>query len=491
MAVASRDDLVAYFGSLEASSLTLVTTVNSDLLLSNLRRETTLVEFDEVKPFRGSLPSRIVVHEDDVEDFFAWSTTFLESLRPLTAFVDVVSRRQVLERRRPPDLTSRQLQGLVASVLMDGLLQSKTRPRVPDAILPACQRTLSAVFYQTTLAGSTAWETSDAAGLWTAVRASLGSPDLSFGAPNILEFWAAMIEAVRVPETGDREGLIATIRRSSVASPREVFWTGTAPAAVPNGLDRFLKAPREERLRFVDDRISHISRGPGSSLEKSAFGGYLLSLVADGDFSLWSTAASYNDLPTLPLWFAFFTGVHERSNALVFAQSIGRRFMRLLSNVDEVDVDGREFLVGRRARSRGTGPVDFPLGSVNVMSARLGVGVRGWFSIREPVSSAEEPRRETREQTALRESTPGDASKKTATVPREVTEARNLAERIMLLLNPLVQGSRPAPPPTSRPQVPAPRPSIEPRPPAAQLFPEVPPPERGRGSTPRKTKRKT
>jgi hypothetical protein len=324
--------------------------------------------------------------------------------------------------------------------------------------------------------------------MWTEVRANFTLTDLNYSVSNIIEFWGAILRAIATPDTDDQEDLSATIRRSPVASAHEVFWTGSAPVEVPDALDRFLKAPREERLRFVDGRIARIARGPGSTLQRSAFAGYLLSLVADGDFSLWSTAIGYNDLPTMPLWFAFFTGVHERSNVLVFGQSIGRRIIRSLSDSDEVDIDAREFLVGRRARSRGAGPVDFPLRSLSVMSARLGVRVRGWFSIRESLATtADEQRRQgsVSQQTVVRDSIEVDVSRKPVAVPREVVEARALAERIILLLTPLVHGSRFP----DRPGQTQTRTTMDARPPAAQLFPDEPIPERSRTSG-RKTKRK-
>lgn len=426
-AVATRRDLVAYFSSLDPDVFPSPSRQSAEAQVLVLKPGNVVVTFDEPRPSRGAIPRYIVLHENDVDDFFAWSSTFVEALRPLTAFVEVVSRVHWLAARKPPALTSRQQQGMIAAVLMEGLLQSKARVRLPETILPLCQRTLSAVFYQTTKRGSTPPEITDAGGLWTAVRSALDAPNLAYDARFVLEFWGLLVVAFAEPTGGDADALVQTIRNSAFDSGRTVVWTGPSPEPLPSNLEQFLRAPREERLRAVDDRIRRAARHSVEPLLAGAYSGYLLSLVADGDFSMWSTAAEYREMSTLPMWFALFTGLHPKSNILGFAQSIARRLQRLLlDDAAAVDIDAREFLVGQRARTRPNSIVDFPLGVASVMTARLGVGVRGWFSVREPVQL---DRRQQRDVAAESE-----VGRRIMTAP-EILEVRQLAERILSLLN--------------------------------------------------------
>jgi hypothetical protein len=434
--LATRDDLVAYFATLDASVLFHRNPKHPGALLS-LQPGTAIVEFGESSPEQRALPKRIIIRSDDVEDFFAWSSTYIDGLRPLTAFIEVLSHKQAEEDRLAPNFSFRATQGLLNAVLMEGLLQSKARTRIPDAILPACQRTLSAVFYQALRLGAAPWEISDASRLWLEIRSALGAPELTFQSHHVIEFWGVISAAFTSPHRST--SLLDSVRRSLTAGAREVFWDGPTTISLPDSLDRFLRAPREERMRFIDDRIKGVSEKRGANISDAALAGYLLSLVADGDFAMWPTAATYEALPTLPLWFAFFTGVHERSNAIVFGQSAIRRIMALLTG-GLVDIDAREFLVSRQARTRTSSAVDFPLGAVNVMSAWLGRDIRGWFSIRE--GGVLEDRRATnvRDLTETRPPTP------TFAVPPEIIEARALGDRMMKLLNTVVH-ARPAPAP--------------------------------------------
>ena len=118
-------------------------------VLPRLSRGAVVIEFEADDVRVGMMPSRIIVPNDWLDEFFAWSSTYVEGLSPLTAFIDVWSADEALESRRRLDLTIRQKGALIGAALMDALLQSKSRMKVPDSILPAALRTLSAVFVQT------------------------------------------------------------------------------------------------------------------------------------------------------------------------------------------------------------------------------------------------------------------------------------------------------------------------------------------------------
>ncbi|MDQ2680371.1 MAG: hypothetical protein M3Y21_05030 [Candidatus Eremiobacteraeota bacterium] len=331
---------------------------------------------------------------DDIEDFFAWASTYIENLSPLTGFTQVWSDEEVLADRKPPDIQGRKLCAIIGAVLIDGLLQSKARLKVPDAILPATLRTLSMVFMQCILVGSPSNEISGAASSWTVIRDSLNSPEMSFPVQNVVSFWGQVIEAI-CSGGAQRSDLTVAIERYINSSSRVNPWQGAHAELLSLKLDDMFQLSREERMRSVDTLLGRIAQSRIGDAEKSAMGGYVLSLVGDGDFALWSTAVStntYGGMSSLPMWFGFFTAGSEKTNILSFGQSLGRRLLNLAEyRQEDIDIDARELQISRRLRTRATSSIDFPVATFNVLKAKLAPQVCGWFSIRDASPAVQQP----------------------------------------------------------------------------------------------------
>lgn len=422
--IASRSDLASYFATLDASALK-PTSLDFNQDLSRLRPSHTALNFD-LPLQRGNLPTQIIVRDDDVQDFFAWTSTFVDGLSPLTGFIEVLSVSEFTAKRVGPNLNLRQRNALLGVVLMDGLLQSKARLRIPDSILPAALRTLSAVFYQTIVAGNASHEISDSAASWATIRESIFSPKMPFAIEHILTFFGRIMPLITTSTAVDaNDGMTQVIQSYFSANNNTSIWRDTQwEKAFSIDVSELLLQSREERLRLINSRIDQFDERLSIDM-RCALGGYMLSLVADGDFALWPTSLTYPQLPTLPLWFAFFTAGSEQSNILSIGQSIGRRLVNLLRfRAIDVDIDAREFLISRRLRPRANTIIDFPLTSFNVLKVRLGFEVAGWFSVREPQSSPPQSRSENARRHAI-------------------IEARHAAEYILKTLSPLVHDVRP------------------------------------------------
>jgi len=426
LTIADRRELGSFFATLDPSKLREESlregTSGEESVLLRLQPGDSALLFRE-PPTRGDLPFRVVIPDGEVEDFFAWTSTYIDSLFPLTGFVEVTEVSQAVAERARPHASARARSALIGPVLLDAVLQTKARNRVPDTILPAALRTLSAVFYQTTIAGSVNSEIADIASLWMAARESLGSSEMPFAVSHVLAFWGRAVSAITEQHSEDELGGI--VKRYFQSGADESPWRdSTWDRAFSIEPRDIVAASREERLRYIDRRIDSLDQNIDPEV-RSAFGGYLLSLLADGDFNLWPTTYAYSSYPTLPLWFGLFVGGSVRGNILSANQSIGRRLLNLLQyRADDVDIDAREFLVSRRVRARASSPVDFPLATYSVLKARLSHEVCGWFSVREvppqqPASSAK------REQ----ESRSGSEL-------RAILDARMLAERITRTLAP-------------------------------------------------------
>ena len=419
--LADRRELSAFFSKLDHSALRSVAgTVVSNMKF--LKKDEALLEFSDRRS-NNDLPTRIIVRDQDLQDFFAWTSTFIDALSPLSGFVPVSSVSEAAFSRDVSIIGVRARNGMIGSILIDGLLQSKIRSRVPDSILPASLRTLSAVFYQAIMAGLTSAEISDAASLWTLTRDALALSEMPFRIAEVLAFWSNVKLALLNPEDSSELGQV--LRKYFNDDYESSPWQRSPWATLFNvEFQRMAHAPREERLRFVDKLLSSIPAETDVNV-RSAFAGYALAMIADGDFNFWPTSLTFA-MPATPLWFGLFAGGHRETNLLSANQSIGRRLLNLLRyRADDIDIDARELIISRRVRTKTNSVVDFPLATFNVLKARLAADVCGWFSIRDipqapPVTSR-------------------FADISLTFDLKTIVEAKTFAERIVQLLSPTVQ----------------------------------------------------
>jgi hypothetical protein len=423
LAVASRRELATYFATLDPAALRPAHREERDLIEGLAVDEVVLSFAARAFPKRGVLPDRIVVHESAVEDFFAWASTYVEALTPLTAFIEVLSRREALEPRTAAEISTGAMRALLGAVMADGLAQTKARVRAPDSLLPAMCRTMSVVFLQCLLRNSYRSEIADATALWLRIRSLLSSSEMPYSIDDVLRFWST-VAPILSDRVGNGDRAIGAAVRASIERPGRNPWTDQADLVRGFDVDDFLRLSREERLRLADDLIRNL-RGSSAPAElKSAIGGYLLSLVGDGDFGLWPTAMELRADTTVPLWFGFFSGANERTNLLDYGQSVCRRLLAVCSFAYyDADIDAREFIISKRLKTRAA--VDFPLANQGVMKAKLAPGVFGWFSVRDGHTGAPTPPRDGVEQ----------RQPLAAASLKRLAEARNLAERLLLLLS--------------------------------------------------------
>ncbi len=421
LTIVDRRELGSFFSSLNRSTLL---SVPGDIAANatRLRPNEALLEFGD-RQDKGDLPLRIIVRDDDLQDFFAWTSTFIDTLSPLTGFIVVSSASEASRSRISPSIGVQARNGLIGAVIMDGLLQSKARSRVPEAILPASLRTLSAVFFQAVVSGSATPEIADAAGLWALTRETLGSSEMPFNVSDVLSFWASISTALLNPEDDDDLGRVV---RQYLNDQGDYSPWRNSPWEENFNVDfrKIGRASREERIRYVDRLLGSVSPSMDANV-RAAFAGYMLAMIADGDFNFWPTSITFSSLPSAPLWFGLFAGANQESNVLTANQSIGRRLLNLLRfRSDDIDIDARELIISRSVRTKANSPVDFPLATHNVLKARLANDVCGWFSVRDQQSVTPPPSR--------------DVDRRLANDVRAMVEARTMAERIVDLLSPLV-----------------------------------------------------
>ncbi len=378
-AITSRGDLGEFLVKLDPRKVN-VQSGTIKHIAARLHRGEYLLDFGVRSPEIGDLPETIIVDESELREFYAWCATFVTSLRPISAFTAVKGSRAASLQ---PDFlapSDQVIGGMLGLVLIEGLLQSKVRGRVPDLIIPTCSRTLSAVFLQLAMNGCSFSDIADSATEWFLVRDYLGAPKLSFDSERVSDVWSWIFRAIGQGQNVD----IRTVLHYATVDAESSRFFKNAETLFGSANGSLHLRTREDQIRNFDRMVDHIiTHGMQTNLGVAAYAGHYLATISNGDFALWPTSLDQVNLETLPLWFAFFCGLHDNSNILSFAKSSTRRILSLIMKRTVVDVDAQDLLSGSGRSANGGPPFDFPLLNQHELVVRLRGPAIASFTIRD------------------------------------------------------------------------------------------------------------
>lgn len=386
--ILSRDDLGSFIAKPDIASLerTLTTTP---------RKNHVVMEFDEEALSVSSLPNRIIVPDDELEQLFAWIATYFGALSPITPVIDVIPSSEDVERRKPK-ITQEWLRVLTAITIIEAATQvRKSKARVSPGLLAGSIRSVSWVYTQCILRGHSSNNTAAALERWLRVRSALTGVDTPLPMEYIVNFWNEILPLFGIGvASGHNDGLGRV--------NREMLENGSVPLSAWSQLsrvfsrsadiERALRGPRQERVEIFDEAVRVLSGDPSEL--NAAFCGYLASRVSDGGLELWSVVLERSTrLPSMPLWFAFYAGSNNGADLLGFENAMSIRLANVLSDVS-YDIDAREFIV--LSRGKGITPADIPVESPGAIKVRLLPGVISSFVARDASGQLDE-RKESRE----------------------------------------------------------------------------------------------
>ncbi len=286
------------------------------------------------------LPNLIVTSSDQVLDFLAWASTYLESYRPFTALCRVIGgdSLNILRRvRERPHLGSAQ-RACAALTMAEVLIHGRGRIDVNSLNILSCESTLSFCRARAIALGLEVPQ-NQLATRWDSARKITGQPQRRPTAEDIEPVWDALIQ-VALPKMAVDHRQNGLFKHIVTEACRELHATGQVSRMIVEDLaqgvidcDSTLDAmngTREERVVTFEHALRRFS---GSrvrrSVEASFFCGYLASLLNPGSLLYVKLVTSYlAEFPTLLLWYALCAGLHPQNGLLGEFGGLARRVLR-------------------------------------------------------------------------------------------------------------------------------------------------------------------
>ncbi len=299
------------------------------------RREVTLVWPDDDQ----NMDPVVVVSPADLREFLAFTSTYVGTHSPFTAFYRVIPD-EFLERwpKQLSDVRPAIARALLGAVICDAAVQTgAANPRASDINLQACLAAPSYVISAATLAGYDIDMALVALDRWYKVRSEIAAGSTKVAQNRLTEFWSSILgtllserQTYRPRVSGDGANLLSIAMEGSQPDELEFFpllrrLPGTS------GLVEALRGTREQRVQALDRLWSALRVSPVPVDQKELIIGYVTSQVAEGSLNYLTLACRLAaELPLSVLWFGIFSGLNRGTDVFNAGECLGRRLFRKL-----------------------------------------------------------------------------------------------------------------------------------------------------------------
>ena len=292
------------------------------------------------RPGGGELPVGLVVREGEVEDFFAWTNTYLPNWSPISAYFRVFSDNQLLLSDMEIDTEGKRLldAASIGLTVAEALGQSSESYDVDRVAMSGYIATFS---YAASQGVRRNVEMTEVAREWSNCRALTNQSALRIEVESMLAPWETVAECVSGPgrtsggasRRGKRklfvEGLREVVDKGEIGETTWKRLTTGFPSA--RHAVKPMKGTQEERV-FVLERVlgSRTNRGHRYSDENSFVAGYLGSRIFPGTIKHAGLVLKHlEEYPSAVLWLGLFAGLHEKRELNL--SSLGRHVWRTLA----------------------------------------------------------------------------------------------------------------------------------------------------------------
>lgn len=334
--------------------------------------------------WRGELtaktePPLIVVPERNLKEFFAFSSTYVSTISPITAFFRVVSLEQlasVSHSQAEFDLgkTVVTTETLAGVLIAETYLQMGDWTRSLDSVtIQACLATISASVAMGVAKGFGPGEVEDVVRSWDRARRLITDEPLRVSPDVVGEFWFDVLTAFLEPLSRRKKSarfapIIADLLQSqSIDNSFEPRAWRELVAEIPDVKDALIKmqGSREERVRGFDKYSAILLASDHVDIKLREFvAGALLTMVSEGSFDYMPLCEVFEkSLPKAVLWFGLLSSISRQGHVLVAGNSLGRRVSKLIATGSDIfsspqdDISLAELEVVASAERRGDLPV--------------------------------------------------------------------------------------------------------------------------------------
>ncbi|PZV39651.1 hypothetical protein [Mesorhizobium kowhaii] len=287
----------------------------------------------------------ICVAESQLQDLFAFVSTYSTNLRPYTAYFRVIPLEliDILDNGAREHRNETRLARMIAGAsIAEAWLAAARQSGRPSNVVPLLQSSLSSALGQVVLAGYNDLAFDWVQREWIETRAGLGDNMSDQNCEGISLAWRLVLAAMTTLSQAflDRSGkLIATFIADAVEakSVRPSMLRSLSVIAGPElDLVKLLAAPREERISRFNATIADFKSSGARGLQAEFLAGLMLAIAGNGSFDMIRSAREFDGwLDGAATWFGICAALFDESNVLAYANSAGRRVVRDLLRRDD------------------------------------------------------------------------------------------------------------------------------------------------------------
>ena len=275
------------------------------------------------QPGRGELPVALVVGEGEVDDFFAWTNTYLPNWSPISGYFRVFPDNQLNLSDKEFDTEGKRLldAASIGLTVAEALGQSSENYDVDRVSMSGCIATFS---YAASQGIRRNVEMTDVAREWSRCRALTNQSGLRIEVESMLPPWETVAACVGGRGDTSRGASKRSERKLFVEGLREVVDKGEIgertwkqlTTGFPSARHAIkpMKGTQEERVFVLESVLGNRgNRGNRYSEENSFVAGYLGSRIFPGTIKHARLVLKHLEkYPSAVLWLGLFAGLHER-----------------------------------------------------------------------------------------------------------------------------------------------------------------------------------
>ena len=297
------------------------------------------------EPRSGELPVALIVREMEIDDFFAWTNTYVPNWCPITAYFRVFSDKELIRRDgKISDEGEKVLEAAsIGLIVAEAMGLSNEGYDVDRVSMSACIATFS---YAASQGIRRNVEMVEVAREWSNCRTVTGQAPLRIDVENMLVPWETLKDMVndRVGESLGRsrrdkrrllvDALMEVVNNGEIG---ETTWKRLT-TGFPNARQAIkpMKGTQEERVIVLENVLGErANRGYRYGEENSFVAGYLGSRIFPGTIKHAGLVLRHLErYPSAVLWLGLFAGLHGRRELNL--SSLGRHVWRALAGEESV-----------------------------------------------------------------------------------------------------------------------------------------------------------
>jgi hypothetical protein len=286
--------------------------------------------------------SKPVVGIDDAyaRDFFAFTSTYIGSYQPFSAFFRVVKLSILVDllfdRPKKFPFPAEKFIGAIIAETRSQL--GRPRRDLSEITIQSCLATLSFSAATAIAGGVRAEHFSAIFQNWSKTRKILTEEPLAISSSKISGFWdivKSAVDGAKHFEAPDQLQSLVSFLGGVIKSGDDGY--RQAWHSITKGLPRSrlalnkMRDAREERVRAMDEISDEISSAHIDPMIAEAMLGYAACQVADGSLRYFGILDSLEErFPLCVMWFGLFCSLRSDSDALLIGECLGRRVKRHL-----------------------------------------------------------------------------------------------------------------------------------------------------------------